>query len=123
MSSPQHVVALESDTNSFGVSPTSIEKAKLFGWGLHQVCTQALRTDINSIPKWVALNIMRDAIFRIATEDAFQGICIVISFRCCPRIGPGLDDHHAFRFGETIVAHHRGQILKDIIGEWPALII
>ena len=77
----------------------------------------------NSIPKWVALKTMRDAIFLITTQDASKRICIVISFRCCPRTGPGLNDHHAFRFGGTIVAHHRGQFLKDIIGEWPALII
>ena len=57
------MITLESDTDTFEVDPATIEKAKLFGRGLHQVCTQALRTDINSVPKWVALNIMRDAIF------------------------------------------------------------
>ena len=51
-------MALESDTKPFEVDPATIEKAKLFGRGLHQVCTQALRTDINSIPKWVATDVM-----------------------------------------------------------------
>ena len=54
----QNMITLESDTKALEVFPVCIEKAQLLGSGLDKVCTQARRAGINSVPKWVASNVM-----------------------------------------------------------------
>ena len=54
----QNMITLESDTKALEVSPVCIDKAQLLGSGLDMVCTQARGANINSVPKWVASNVM-----------------------------------------------------------------
>ena len=67
VASPQDMITLGSDTKTFEVSQIYIDKTKFLGRGLHKVYTQALRAVINSIPKWVALNVMGNAIFLVTS--------------------------------------------------------